>query len=72
MEDINETYKVLGKITFCRKLVWTFGNEREERTPEVLKAHWWNTLKKVFDEQGNSKSKLKGIEKMEARLNFSM
>lgn len=53
MEDINETYKVLGKITFCRKLVWTFGNEEEERTPEVLKAHWWNTMKKVFDEQGN-------------------
>lgn len=52
MDDINETYKVLGKITFCRKLVWTFGNEKEERTPEVLKAHWWNTMKKVFDEQG--------------------
>lgn len=52
MEDINETYKVLGKITFCRKLVWTFGNEEEERSPEVLKAHWWNTMKKVFDEHG--------------------
>lgn len=51
MEDINETYKVLSKITFCRKLVWTFGNEEEERTPEVLKAHWWNTMKKVFDEK---------------------
>ncbi|PFX30741.1 uncharacterized protein LOC111323246 [Stylophora pistillata] len=50
MDDINETYKVLGKITFCRKLVWTFGNEEEERSPEVLKAHWWNTMKKVFDE----------------------
>ena len=55
MEDINETYKVLSKITFCRKLVWTFGNEEEERTPEVLKAHWWNTMKKVFDEKGNVK-----------------
>ena len=53
MDDINETYKVLGKITFCRKLVWTFGNEKEERSPQVLKAHWWNTMKKVFDEQGN-------------------
>lgn len=52
MEDINETYKVLGKITFCRKLVWTFGNDEEERSPEVLKAHWWNTMKKVFDEHG--------------------
>lgn len=51
MEDINETYKVLSMITFCRKLVWTFGNEDEERTPEVLKAHWWNTMKKVFDEK---------------------
>lgn len=50
MEDINETYKVLGKITFCRKLVWTFGNEEEERSPEVLKTHWWNTMIKVFDE----------------------
>lgn len=53
MEDINETYRVLGKITFCRKLVWTFGNEEEERTPELLKAHWWNTMKKVFDEPGD-------------------
>lgn len=52
MEDINETYKVLGKITFCRKLVWTFGNEEEERSPEVLKTHWWNTMIKVFDEHG--------------------
>lgn len=52
MDDINETYKVLGKITFCRKLVWTFGNDEEERRPEILKIHWWSVMKKVFDEVG--------------------
>ena len=52
MDDVNETYKVLAKITFCRKLVWTFGNPEEERTPAILRALWWNVMKKVFDEIG--------------------
>lgn len=52
MDDINETYKVLAKITFCRKLVWTFGNDKEERNPDVLKAHWWKVMTKVFEEKG--------------------
>lgn len=52
MDEINETYKVLAKITFCRKLVWTFGNDKEERNPHVLKAHWWRVMTKVFEEKG--------------------
>ena len=52
MDDINETYKVLAKITFCRKLVMTFGNDNEERSSLVLKAHWWNVMKRVFDDKG--------------------
>lgn len=52
MEDINEIYKVFGKIIFCRKLVWIFGNEEEEWSFEVLKVYWWNMMKKVFDEYG--------------------
>lgn len=52
MEDINETYKVLAKVTFCRKLVMTFGNDKEDRSSVVLKAHWWNVMKKVFDDKG--------------------
>ncbi|EDO46826.1 predicted protein [Nematostella vectensis] len=51
MDDINETYKVLGKITFCRKLVSTYGNDKEERTPAVLKSHWWLVMKKIFEEK---------------------
>lgn len=53
MDDINETYKVLAKVTFCRKLVMTFGNDKEERSSLVLKAHWWNVMKKVFDDKGS-------------------
>jgi hypothetical protein len=41
----------LAKSHFVGSL-WTFGNEEEERSPEVLKAHWWNTMKKVVDEHG--------------------
>jgi len=50
MDDINETYKVLGKITFCRKMVLTFGNEKEARSSEGVKFLWWQVMKKVFND----------------------